>query len=73
MSNSEWVKKLQLDVEENEDGTWNILLTWDEKDPELQLWSELGKEKQTALIWDALARYVKNLTGEDLSTTEQKL
>lgn len=73
MSNFEWVKKLQLDVEENEDGTWNILFSWDEKDPDLQLWNELNKEKQTAFIWDVLARSVKDLTGEDLSTTEQKL
>jgi len=60
MSNFEWVKKLQLDVEENEDGTWNILFTWDEKDPDLQLWTEWGEEKQREFILTAVQNACKD-------------
>jgi len=58
MTDFEWVKKLQLDVEENEDGSCNLIFSWDEKDADLRLWNELGEEKQKEFIWDAIQRSV---------------
>ena len=60
MSNLEWVKKLQLDVEENEDGSCNLTFSWDEKDADLQLWTDLGEEKQREFIWSAIKRTCEN-------------
>jgi hypothetical protein len=60
MSNFEWVKKIQLDVEENEDGSCNLIFSWDEKDPDLQLWTEWGEEKQQKFVWDAIKNACKN-------------
>jgi hypothetical protein len=60
MSNFEWVKKIQLDVEENEDGSCNLIFSWDEKDPDLQLWTEWGEEKQQKFVWDAIKNACEN-------------
>lgn len=49
-----WVHKIQLEVVESEDESLNIVCTWDEKDPELQLWNELGEEKQQEFVLAAL-------------------
>ena len=56
MPNSEWFKKIQLEIVDTEDGGMNLIFSWDEKDPELQLWTELGEEKQQKFVLDALKR-----------------
>lgn len=52
----DWIYKINLQCIENEDGSLNLVFEWDEKDPELQLWTELGEEKQTEVVLTALRR-----------------
>jgi hypothetical protein len=59
MLNFDWVKKIQLEVVDEEDGGMNLIFTWDEKDPELQLWTEWGEEKRREFILGALERAAK--------------
>lgn len=56
MPNSDWFKKIELEVVDAEDGGMNLIFTWDEKDPELQLWTELGEEKRSEFVLNALKR-----------------
>ena len=60
MLNSAWVEKIQLEVVDEEDGGMNLIFTWDEKDPELQLWTEGGEEKRSEFVLGALERAVSN-------------
>ena len=60
MLNSEWFKKIQLEIVDTEDGGTSLNFAWDEKDPELQLWTEWGEEKQREFILEALERAVSN-------------
>jgi len=47
------VEKLKIDYIE-EDGSATIRIDWDETDPDLQWWTELGPEGQEAFIIDSL-------------------
>jgi hypothetical protein len=49
MENAEWVKKLQIEVIDEDDGSATIQIDWDENDPDLQWWTQLGEEGQTLL------------------------
>jgi hypothetical protein len=49
-----WVYKLNLDCVEEENGSMTIHIEWDEKDPDLQYWTNLGPKKQEDLILTAL-------------------
>ena len=49
-----WVYKLNLDCVEEEDGSMTIHIEWDEKDPDLQYWTNLGPKKQENFILTAL-------------------
>lgn len=47
------VEKLKIDYIE-EDGSATIRIDWDENDPDLQWWTDLGPEGQEAFIIDSL-------------------
>jgi hypothetical protein len=69
MENAEWVKKLQIEVHDEDDGSATIQIEWDENDPDLQWWTQLGKEGQEtfvidAFLWAALECYM----DDDLTT-----
>lgn len=48
------VQKLNIDFIEEEDGSGTIHIDWDENDPDLQWWTDLGQEGQETFIIDAL-------------------
>lgn len=56
MPNSEWFTKIELEIVDTEDGGMNLIFSWDENDPDLQLWTEWGEEKQQKFVLDALKR-----------------
>ena len=49
-----WVYKLNMDCVEEEDGSMTIHIEWDEKDPDLLYWTNLGPKKQEDFILTAL-------------------
>ena len=49
-----WVTKLKLDCIDEPDGTMTIHIEWDEKDPDLQYWTNLGPKGQEDFILTAL-------------------
>ena len=49
-----WVTKLKLDCIDEPDGTMSIHIEWDEKDPDLQYWTNLGAKGQENFILNAL-------------------
>lgn len=65
MSNFEWVKKIELNVEENEDGTMVLNFTWDENDPDLKDWTDLGSKKQEEFVLAALYNSCKDILKDD--------
>ena len=48
------INKLQIEFIEEEDGTGTINIDWDETDPDLQWWTDLGPEDQESFIIDSL-------------------
>ena len=54
MNDAEWVKKLKIECIDEDDGSMTIQIDWDDKDPDLQWWTQLGKEGQETFIIDAL-------------------
>lgn len=66
-----WVHKIQLEVVENEDDSLVISCTWDEKDADLQLWNELGEEKQTEFVLTALQNSIKKFDLLDPDPSEE--
>ena len=56
-----WVRKLQIEVINEEDGSATIQIKWDETDPDLDYWNGLGKEGQEKFIMDALHASFENL------------
>ncbi len=68
MENAEWVKKLQIEVIDEDDGSATIQIDWDENDPDLQWWTQLGKEGQEAFIIDALWAALECYLDDDLTT-----
>lgn len=54
-----WVDKLELDITDNEDGSATITFSWDEKDPALRFWTELGEEKQREWFMKVLKNTIK--------------
>jgi len=47
------VEKLNIDYVE-EDGSGTICIDWDETDPDLQWWTDLGEDGQKSFILDSL-------------------
>ena len=68
MENAEWVKKLQIECIDEDDGSMTIQIDWDETDPDLQWWTQLGEEGQETLIIDALWAALECYLDDDLTT-----
>jgi len=51
-----WVNKLKLDYLEEKDGSGTIHIEWDETDPDLKWWTNLGETGQKSFILDSLQR-----------------
>jgi len=68
MENAEWVKKLQIEVIDEDDGSATIQIEWDETDPDLQWWTQLGEEGQKTFIIDALWAALECYMDDDLTT-----
>lgn len=48
------VEKLKVDYIEEEGGSGTIRIDWDETDPDLQWWNDLGENGQKSFILDSL-------------------
>lgn len=54
MLNPNSIDKLQVECIDEEDGSMTIHIDWDETDPDLQWWTDLGPEGQECFMIDAL-------------------
>ena len=54
IAKSSSIEKLQIEWIDEPDGTGTIRIDWDETDPDLQWWTDLGPEGQEAFIIDSL-------------------
>jgi hypothetical protein len=54
MSKLNSIKKLKIECIDEEDGSMTIHIEWDETDPDLQWWTDLGEEGQKSFMIDAL-------------------
>ena len=54
MSRLNSINKLRIEFIEEEDGTGTIHIEWDDTDPDLQWWNDLGEEGQKSFILDGL-------------------
>jgi hypothetical protein len=54
LSNPNSINKLQIEFIDEEDGSATIHIEWDETDPDLQWWTDLGPEGQESFIIDSL-------------------
>jgi hypothetical protein len=54
MLNMNWVNKLKIEYIEEDDGSGTIQIEWDNTDPDLQYWADLGEEGQKTFILDSL-------------------
>ena len=68
MENAEWVKKLQIECIDEDDGSMTIQIDWDETDPDLQWWTQLGEEGQETFVMDALRTALESYMDDDLTT-----
>lgn len=48
------IDKLQIEFIDEDDGSATIRIEWDEKDPDLQWWTDLGPQGQEKFLIDAL-------------------
>lgn len=61
-----WFDKISIEfIDDEETGGGTIRLEWDDSDPELQAWTDLGPEKQEAFIIRCLTNAVNNALGTD--------
>ena len=54
MCNPDSINKLQIEFIDEEDCSATIHIDWDETDPDLQWWTDLGPEGQECFMIDAL-------------------
>ena len=54
MCNPDSINKLQIECIDEEDGSMTIRIDWDDTDPDLQWWTDLGPENQETFIIDSL-------------------
>jgi hypothetical protein len=54
MLNLNSIEKLQIECIDEEDGSMTIHIEWDENDPDLQWWTDMGPEGQETFIIDSL-------------------
>jgi len=69
MENAEWVKKLQIECIDEDDGSMTIQIDWDQNDPDLQWWTQLGEEGQETFVIDALWAALECYMDDDLTTS----
>jgi hypothetical protein len=50
------IAKLKIECIDEEDGSMTIHIEWDENDPDLQWWTDLGPEGQESFIIDSLRK-----------------
>jgi len=48
------INKLHIECIDEDDGSMTIHIEWDETDPDLQWWTDLGPEGQETFMIDAL-------------------
>ena len=58
MLNTNWVNKLQVTVIDEEDGGCIIRIDWDDADPDLEYWTNLGEKGQKSFIIEALTNAI---------------
>ena len=68
MESSSWVKKLQIECIDEDDGSMTIQIDWDQNDPDLQWWTQLGEESQKTFVIDALWAALECYMDDDLTT-----
>jgi hypothetical protein len=61
------LEKLNIECIDEEDGGCTIQIEWDETDPDLQWWTDLGNEGQTKFITDALWNALECYMDDDLT------
>ena len=54
MLNPSSIEKLKIECIDEEDGSMTIHIEWDENDPDLQWWTDMGPEGQETFIIDSL-------------------
>ena len=54
MLNPDSINKLKIECIDEEDGSMTIHIDWDETDPDLQWWTDMGPEGQETFMIDAL-------------------
>lgn len=54
IARSSSIEKLQIECIDEPDGGMLIQIDWDENDPDLQWWTDLGPEGQETFMIDAL-------------------
>ena len=54
IAKSSSIEKLQIEFIEEPDGTGTIKIDWDDTDPDLQWWTDLGPKGQEAFIIDSV-------------------
>ena len=54
MSNPSSIEKLKIECIDEEDCSMTIHIEWDENDPDLQWWTDLGAEGQEEFMMTAL-------------------
>jgi hypothetical protein len=54
MLNPSSIEKLTIECIDEDDGSMTIHIEWDENDPDLQWWTDLGAEGQEELMMTAL-------------------
>jgi len=54
------IEKLRIEFIEEDDGSGTIHIEWDEKDPDLQWWTDLGEEGQKSFMIKALTDATKD-------------
>jgi len=54
------IEKLRIEFIEEDDGSGTIHIEWDEKDPDLQWWTDLGEEGQKSFMIKALTDATKH-------------
>lgn len=52
--NPDSINKLHIECIDEDDGSMTIHIEWDETDPDLQWWTDLGPEGQETFMIDAL-------------------
>jgi hypothetical protein len=68
--NPDTIFKLNVNFIEEEDGSGTIQFDWDETDPDLQWWKNLGEEKQKQFILDALTAAIEQNLPEETFDNE---